>query len=185
MKTQYLKVMCASIMLFVASSANAGLIALDDWWLQTDNNGGLRQSSYELTMYFAVSRSTTWDKTATYEIMDGFHWATSQEANALLSSSNIPPNFTYYNQGGWNGYNWEGANRYFFRFSDSAINSSYKHAGNFDSYQVQYSNSTNNFAGLVLIKDTTSVPEPSSIAILGLGLAGLAASRRKKQKLAA
>jgi hypothetical protein len=185
MKFKLLKAAFVGLILAVSSFANAGIIALDDWWLQTDSLGGLRQSSYESTMYFAVSKNTQWDKTATYEIMNGFHWATSTEAIALLSTTNTGPTYTYFGQGGWNGYEWEGDIRYFFRFSDSVSNNAYKNSGTYDSYGVNYDGDTRFHAGLVLIKDSptnsTSVPEPSTLAIIALGMIGFASRQFKKK----
>lgn len=153
-----------------ALPAHSATIALNDWWLQTDSLGGLRQSTWEPTMFFAVAQDNVWNKGAVYEAPTGYHWASTAEASALLGTSNVSPPWTYYNQGGWSGYNWEGKNRFYFRFSDSHLNDSYKHAGNYDSYPVQYSSSTSNFAGLVLIQNAAPAPAPA-----GLGLMGLAA----------
>ena len=152
-------------------------LARPDWHLTTDSLGGLRQSTWDSSVWFAVSQSTTWDPTATYEAPDGYRVATTAEAMTIFIPVNVAPPYVYYNQGGWSGYVWGGAARYYFRFADSAITNSYKHVGNFDSYQVQYSAATSNFAGMVLI----AVPEPSSAFLLGLGSFGLLARRNRKR----
>lgn len=43
----------------------------------------------------------------------------------------------------------------------------------------------NSGAGVWLVRDSVNIPEPGSITLFGLGLAGLGFSRRLKQKLAA
>lgn len=159
----------AFLLAVFALPSQAATIALNDWWLQTDGHGGLRQSTWEPTMFFAVAKDNVWSKGDVYEAPTGYHWASSAEASALLSNSNVPPNYTYYNQGGWSGYNWEGKNRFYFRFSDSHLNNTYKHAGNYDSYKVQTTSSLSGFAGLVLIQDAVPAPTPSGLGLMGLG----------------
>lgn len=149
--------------------AHSATIALNDWWLQTDTLGGLRQNEQAPTMFFAVAQDNVWSKGDVYEAPTGYHWASSSEASALISGLQVGTH-VYYNKGGWSGYTWEGKSRHYFRFSDSHLNNSYKHAGNYDAYQVQYSTNINNFAGLVLIQDAAPAPAPA-----GLGLMGLAA----------
>lgn len=174
----------AIILLLVVSfsaNSNAGLIEVDDWWLQTDNLGGLRQSTTNSDYYFAVSKTNVWSVSDNYEAIDGYRVATTAEGLSVFNQNNFSGDHTYYNQGGWSGYNWAGTNRYFFRFSDSDVTNAYKHAGNFDEYHVQYSGHTS-FAGLVLIKEA-SVPEPMPIALLGLGLFLMGGIRRSKSRV--
>lgn len=57
----------------------------------------------------------------------------------------------YFNECGWTGYIFGGVKRIRFRFSDSSVTKGYKHAGRPDNYQVEISDSTDNFAGIVCI----------------------------------
>ncbi|NRB39945.1 MAG: hypothetical protein HRU20_16000 [Pseudomonadales bacterium] len=147
-------------------SVNAAEIALDDWWLQTDNCGGIRQSSSGEPVFFAISQSTTWNSNDTYEIPAGYHWATLAEMHALLPTGNdASTNKTsaYFNQCGWDRYTWEGQLRYYFVFSDSATTDIGIHTGNHDDVVQEQTNiiealeTTERFAGLVLIQDPNTV----------------------------
>jgi len=195
MKFKYLNVALASLILsatFLASTATAGIISVDDWWLQTDANGGLRQNTTVSDIYFAVSKQTTFNAIDTYEAIDGYRFLSTLEAVNLwgyqtLNNPGTSDYLTYNNQGGWAGYVWEGANRYQFVFSDSITTGAMMHAGHYETFVYNNGNfdtSTNNFAGFVMIKDdtqTNSVPEPSTLAIFALGMIGLASRRFKKQ----
>jgi cysteine-rich repeat protein len=124
------------------------------WMLKTDNCGGFRQSTFNTKVRYAVSASTTWDPNKKYDCPDGYHWASTAEGNAIFGSNgNSSPPHVYYAQCGWNGYSWAGADRYYFRFSDSKTTNAYKHAGNYDMYQLQNTTDTNNFGGIVCIQN--------------------------------
>ncbi|MCH1414417.1 MAG: hypothetical protein L7U57_04425, partial [Glaciecola sp.] len=132
MKINLLNVVLVVVTLGLTNVAQANIIPLEDWWLQEDNSGGLRQNIDSPDMFFAVAKTPTWQPNAIYEVMDGYHWASFVEASAMLTSNSQSTKvFTYYNQEGWSGYNFQGINRYFFRYSDSQINGHYKHAGNY------------------------------------------------------
>jgi hypothetical protein len=128
--------------------------AATSWMLTSDRCGGFRQSTYDNSVYYAVSKSNTWDRTKDYSCPCGYHWATTDEGRKIFkSNNNLSGTFVYYNQCGWSGYRYGGVNRYYFRFRDSATTSAYKHAGNYDEYQLQFSSSTNSFTGIVCIKN--------------------------------
>jgi hypothetical protein len=178
--------LAASVLAFTSLSAQAEIISVDDWWLQTDNLGGLRQSTADPDFYFAVSQDNTWSKTATYEAMDGYRVATTAEGQAVFNSNINSGEYVYYNQGGWTNYTWQGKDRVYFRFSDSASTEAYKHVGLKDQYNILTHPDTGQFAGMVMIREQNStfsstladVPAPMGIA--ALAFAGLMLMRRRK-----
>jgi hypothetical protein len=178
--------LAVSVLAFTSLSAQAEIISVDDWWLQTDNLGGLRQSTTNPDFYFAVSQDNTWSRTATYEAMEGYRVATTAEGRDVFNQPNSSGIFTYHNQGGWNGYSWEGRARVYFRFSDSAGTNAFKHAGNYDEYQVQYSSYGATFAGMVMIKEPENASSASladvsaPVGIAALAFAGLMLMRRRQ-----
>ena len=119
--------------------------------LTADSCGGLRQSTYNSSVYYAVSSSTTWDKSKFYHCPEGYYWACTDEGRKIFKSTS-GSTYVYYGQCGWSGYNFAGAARYFFRFRDSASTNAYKNAGNYDAYQVETTTNTKYFAGIVCIK---------------------------------
>ena len=164
--------------------ASAAVITAANWHLATDSLGGLRQSTYAPTVWFAVSQSNTWQIGDVYEPLPGFHWASTAEGNAIFGTNGFTPlPYVYYSQGGWSGYTWEGQVRYFFRFSDSHLTGSYKHVGHNDAYQLQTFLTPSNFAGLVLIQDPVAVPEPSSFLLFGAAVVATGVARRLRTAL--
>lgn len=176
------KRMSIGLLLALSSiTAQAQHVALEDWWLTTDDFGGLKQSTSAPDFYFAVSKNNSIKNYPgyTYETPEGYRIATTEEAESVFFSTTnggTSNTYTYFNQGGWQGYSWEGTTRFHFLFSDSLETKAYKHVGNFDHYQVQYTSNISNIAGFVLIKD---VPAPFMLSALGLALIGF--SKRKKR----
>jgi hypothetical protein len=177
------------------ASAQAEFISSDDWWLTTDNLGGLRQSTTNPDYFFAVSKDNIMDTTATYGNIDGYRIATTAEGESVFNQAHTSgiQTYTYYSQGGWSGYTWEGKNRYYFRFADSVQTDAYKHAGNYDEYYVEYQPITSGvFAGFVMVRDGTATSLPnnaphaaatdvSAPALLGAGLGLLLMGLRRRK----
>ena len=124
------------------------------WMLTSDSCGGFRQSTYDKSVRYAVSLSDVWDKSKIYDCPVGYHWASTDEGRKIFKNNINKSGIHVYNaQCKWSGYVWEGKNRYYFRFRDSASTNAYKHSGNNDEYQIQTSAATSQFAGIVCIKD--------------------------------
>jgi len=179
MKSKLLQLLLAlALVIGLTPISNAAFISVDDWHLTTDSFGGLKQSATSSDIYFAVSKNTSWNSLDEYEMLDGYRWATSTEFFALIPTHTST--YSYYDQGGWNGYTWEGQSRYYFQFADLFAT----HAGIWEGYQHDYSGGAtsynNYFAGFVLIKDN-EVPSPSVITLMALGLAGMTLFRRKRK----
>jgi hypothetical protein len=171
-----------------ASFTQAGIIALDDWWLQTDGAGGFRQNVDMPTEFLAVAKFGPWDLSVdSFEIMEGYHWATWDEHKALFNAASTHSTDQYYsNNEGWVDYMYDGVYRDTFLFADVLTNPHYINA---ISPMTWIGNSCvgcnlhkrSQIAGLVIIKDAKDVPEPSTLAIFALGIIGLASRRFKKQ----
>jgi hypothetical protein len=156
----------ACLLLSICNIANAGLIKVEDWHLTTDNFGGLKTSWNSPDIAFAVSKSTHFDETATYEAIDGWHFATYQEYADLTDIENTggTTSSVYYSLGGWSGYEFEGNTRYLFKFEDSTFDNKYMfHAGGHEvndwnagslysqSHYTQ-NNLDNYFSGFIMVK---------------------------------
>jgi hypothetical protein len=128
-------------------------------WMDTsDASKGFRQSTANPSVYFAVSKQTKWDRTRAYDAPAGFRWATTQEGAALFSSKGDPFNDgepTYFEQAGWDGYEWGGATRVHFRFADSRYSFAYKDAMSTEEAPMGADDMEDDFAGIVCIKNET------------------------------
>ena len=189
--------------IFITSlAAQAGVIAIEDWFDPGgSNSGGLTQSQFSDSLFFAVAQDVDFSSVDTYEVTDGWHIASYVEYSSLhqaYTGSFQGNNMN--NQDGWNGYtNTSGITNYYFAFSDmwnSANSNMVVHAGDPAGIVSPYSSyygdalasSPGYFAGIMVIQDTSQVwgttsqvPEPSTLAIFALGLMGLASRRFNKQ----
>ena len=124
-----------------------------DWMLTDDDCGGFRQSNWDSRIRYAVSRQNIWKKTFPYKCPAGYHWGAQAEVAGMLTSAINPSYYRYNGQCGWSGYYWHQRYRVYFRFSDSAINNGYLHAGHGDPYTFATSGDTASFAGIVCVAD--------------------------------
>ncbi|XP_062508530.1 hemicentin-2-like isoform X2 [Corticium candelabrum] len=131
---------------------------VDSSWKLSDNCNGWRQSRFNHSVYYSASSSYTWDRSKYYYCPSGYHWACTDEGKEIFTdTSNWSGKHTYYGLCGWNGYRYSyysGNTRYYFRFRDSVSTDAYKHSGNYEEYQLEYSSSTDYFAGAVCIQDS-------------------------------
>ena len=204
MKNKFLKGLVASFALAVSGLANAGLITVENWHDTSDGFQGLKQSNFSDDIFYAVSLTGVFNNLETYEMIEGYRWATEQDylnawANRDLVNGDFLTDSTphpYYNQGGWSRYVWNGITRYEFIFSDTLDTGRSTHAGTIEGYTstwaFDYVQSytindplVRNWGGFVLVNDdsqgTASVPEPSTLTVFALGLMGLASRKFKKQ----
>ena len=124
-----------------------------NWMLTSDSCKGFRQSIYNRSVYYAVSSSTTWNKSKYYHCPVGYYWPCTEEGRKIFNDNSWSGPNSYFGRCGWSSYTYGGGTRYYFRFRDSSSTSAYKHAGNADAYQVQTTSSTSNFAGIICVKE--------------------------------
>ncbi len=204
MNNKFLKALAAGFALSVSGLANAGLITVENWHDTSDGFQGLKKSNFSDDIFYAVSLTGVFNNLETYEMIEGYRWATEQDylnawANRDLVNGDFLTDSTphpYYNQGGWSGYVWNGITRREFIFSDTLNTGRSTHAGTIEGRTSSWANHylqsytvsdplVQNWGGFVLVKDdsqsTVSVPEPSTLVVFTLGLIGLASRKSKKQ----
>jgi hypothetical protein len=177
---------------FASISAHAEFVSVDDWHYTSDDLNGLKQSVSVPDVYYALTKFVTFDATATFEQLDGFHFATRAEHASLLGSllgttGNMDYVRPYRSIGGWSNYpSTPGAlsTQYKIIYSDSSTFGGWVHAGSYET-NVQSSvvaNGDINVAGFVLIKDPVAAPvsSPASIGVFSLVLLGLGLRRKQK-----
>jgi hypothetical protein len=64
----------------------------------------------------AVSPSNALVEGMVSDALEGWHWATRAEVEAVLGWGTMPETRNYFNQGGWGVYRWEGVPRVTFLF---------------------------------------------------------------------
>ncbi|XP_062504646.1 roundabout homolog 1-like [Corticium candelabrum] len=138
----------------IAAVVNISVPANTSWMLKSDNCNGFRRSTHDNSVYYAVSMSNKWNTSKEYDCPNGYHWACTEEGKRIFTGSRrYSYTYTYHSQCGWNSYAFQGVERYYFRFRDSLSTNAYKHAGEYDYYNLQYSSDTNSFAGIVCIEN--------------------------------
>ena len=135
------------------------------------------------SVFFAVARDNVWKPGAVYDCPSGFHWASTEEGLLIFNGDRegtgsyapydlvnelgepIPldevPNpweeLVYFDQCGWSGFEWQGVQRWAFRFSDSHITGAVKPAGESDAELPLLDDfSTDKFAGIICIQGERS-----------------------------
>ncbi|XP_062506729.1 roundabout homolog 1-like [Corticium candelabrum] len=124
-----------------------------NWMLTSDSCKGFRQSTYNRSVYYAVSSSTTWNKSKYYHCPVGYYWPCTEEGRKIFNDNNWSGSYVYYSRCGWSGYTYGGGYRQHFRFRDSSSTNAYKHVRHYDAYEVQTTSSTSPFAGIICVKD--------------------------------
>ena len=132
---------------------------LPEWMETTDNCGGFRQSTWDLRIRYAVSKSNVWDPAADYSCPAGYHWASVDEVSPWLYASNVGAVGTYTGQCGWTTTTWAGKNRRWFRFKDSVTaGNKVKDSADLDGAPLEVSASLTDFAGIVCAQDAEPAP---------------------------
>lgn len=124
---------------------------LPDWIFTEDTCGGLRQSSFESSVYYARANTST--RNTSLSIPSGYHWATHEEYTTLIPSvmsgdvysgkCGIPSGYPKIN----------GVEQWEFMFSNTMSTGISIHVGVGEGQAMSVWDEPNNFAGYVLIKD--------------------------------
>jgi hypothetical protein len=88
------------------------------WMCTTDAFQGFRKLTHFPTVALAVSRSNVVVVGKAYDAPAGWHWATAAEVAAVPGWERKPGTYNYRDQGGWQGYTWEGLERSSFTFRE-------------------------------------------------------------------
>ena len=87
------------------------------WMCTTDGFQGFRKLTHFPTVALAVSQSSTYVEGKAYDAPEGWHWATRAEVKAVPGwEPKVTWAYNYFNQGGWDGYDWQGVHRARFAF---------------------------------------------------------------------
>jgi hypothetical protein len=113
------------LFLFAGFQANAALISSSVWHDTAGPVGGLLQSGFDDSIFYAQAGISTFSYADTYSALDGYHFASAVEyrglwdANVLLNGT-PPIRSLHRDQGGWSGFtnNSGETNRRYFAFSD-------------------------------------------------------------------
>ncbi|XP_062506265.1 roundabout homolog 1-like isoform X1 [Corticium candelabrum] len=138
---------------WISAKVQVRVAADMSWMLTSDSCKGFRQSTYNRSVYYAVSSSTTWNKSNYYHCPAGYYWPCTEEGRKIFNDNSWSGPYSYYSQCGWSSYNYGGGTRYNFRFRDSSSTNAHKFTGNSDAYQVQTTSSTSYFAGIICVKE--------------------------------
>jgi hypothetical protein len=80
------------------------------WMCTTDAFQGFRKMRHFPTVALAVSQSSTYVGGKVYDVPAGWHWATAAEVKAVPGWQ-VGGTCNYFNQGGWDGFEWQGVHR--------------------------------------------------------------------------
>jgi hypothetical protein len=86
------------------------------WMCTTDAFQGFKKMTHFPTVALAVSQSNKLVEGKAYDAPAGWHWATRAEVEVVPGWKGTDGSYTYFDQGGWNCYNWQGVKRARFAF---------------------------------------------------------------------
>jgi hypothetical protein len=139
------------------------------WMLQkylSDECGGVYVAQFNPDIHFIASDTNVWDPTRVYDCPNGYHWASTVEAEQLFTLKTVADLYfakeLTYDRCGWTGYEWRGQERRKYRFADSHLTGSFKGAKSKEPEVIGYDDpdqlDTAYFAGAVcVLHDDNSV----------------------------
>lgn len=159
-----------------ANTATPGsCITVAQWHNTNDGFSGVKKATYADDLFLVVSQSGTYDKSATYEMLPGYHWASKTELEERLTlyrgenGTTDILGYNYYNLGNWTKYVFEDVERRDFIYADSSLTGKTVYAGHKEAYSLPSDTSSRPgvpaymasdpaatvdiWAGFVLIKD--------------------------------
>lgn len=161
----------------LSAPASASLtLEAAEWSGINDAFGGYKESLFIDNLFYVVSKTGIYDKSATYLMPDGYRQVSLAEYRNLFLGLNItyaPNNYVYYNQAGWNAYSFQGVTRQIFLFSDTHLTGFSTHAGTREGstnlWSSQYTDNVTvpyvyDFGGFVLMYDESLLASSSTAA---------------------
>ena len=127
------------------------------WMCTTDAFQGFKKMTHFPTVALAVSHSNTLVEGKVYDAPAGWHWATAAEVEAVPGWERKAGAMNYYEQGGWDGFVWQGVSRARFAVrqaqAPTADRSRYVMAGECEGSVTAGDPFESAFAGIVCIQD--------------------------------
>lgn len=172
-----------------ANTATSGsCITVAQWHNTNDDFGGVKKVTYADDLFLVVSQTGTYDKSASYEMLPGYHWATLAELEERLvayraANTDTKPieGYNYYALGGWTKYAFEGVDRRDFLYADSSVAGRTVYVGHKEIWSLSTKLNVNSngpayaasdpattvekWAGFVLIKDPEVVDTGETLTV--------------------